>query len=202
MSVSKKFIAVRSDLLQKIIEIANKKGKTVYGFVNEICEQATKADEMNSTLDEILEFYRLIKTMRQAGAVMMPPEILDHSIKHLYPLKKKALLENWYNSGLWFGKFLETKFDDPLKIFREILTTCLWDITEANIEPKENNISLRVVAPNLPRENTELLLQFISGVMHTLDYKVIKQEYWKGIILLELRKIQKIPDIETELDEI
>ena len=184
------------------MEIANKKGKNVYGFVNEICENAIKADEMNSTLDEISNFYNLIKTMRQAGAVMMPPEILDYSIKQLYPLEKDSLLENWYNSGLWFGKFLETKFDNPLEIFREILTTCLWDITEASIEPKKNNISLRVVAPNLPRENTELLLKFISGVMHTLDYKVAKQEYWKGIILLELRKIQKIPDIETDLDEI
>lgn len=174
----------------------------MYGFVNEIFEQAIKADEMNSTLNEISEFYTLIKTMRQAGAVLMPPEILDYSIKHLYHLKKESLLENWYNSGLWYGKFLETKFNDPIDIFKKILTTCLWEITEANTEVREEKVSLRVVAPNLPRENTELLLKFITGVMNALEYKVIKQEYWKGIILLELEKVPKIPEIESELESI
>ncbi len=170
--------------------------------MNEIFEYANKADEMNSTLDEILDFYSLIKTMRQAGAVLVPPEILDHSVKNLYQLQKDSLMENWYNSGLWYGKFFETKFDDPIAVFKKILTTCLWEITEANTTIHDEKITLRVVAPNLPRENTELLLKFIVGVMTALNYKIIKQEYWKGIILLELEKTLKLIDIESDLESL
>jgi len=197
----KKFMAVRGDLLSKVIEISNKRGKSVYGFVNEIFEQAIRAEEMDTTLTDIVEFTSLIETMKKAGAVITTNDILDHSIKRLYRLEKKSLMEKWYVSGVWYGKYLSAKFKDPVDVFQKILTTCFWEVTEADISTVEdNNLSMRIVAPSHSKENTELLLKFIVGLMNALNYRTVKEEFWKGIIMLKLEKRAPIPDIELGLE--
>ena len=153
---------------------------------------------MDSTLPEIVEFYSLIKTMRKAGAVLILQDILNYLIKKTYEKEKENLLKNWYTSGLWYGKFLQTKFNNPLEIFKKILTTSFLEITEIEILTKNNKTSIRVIAPNQPQENTELLLKFIGGVMNSLNYKVLKEENWKGIILLETEKRKELPKMELE----
>jgi hypothetical protein len=156
---------------------------------------------MDSTLPEIVDFYSLIQTMRKTGVVLIPQTILNYSIKKLYQTEKENLLKNWYNSGLWYGKFLQAKFENPTESLKKFLATCFWEITEIEVTKRENDkLSLRVIAPGQPQENTELLLKFIDGIMAALNYKILKEECWKGIIILELEK-RKEP-LELELEEI
>lgn len=145
---------------------------------------------MNSTLPEIVEFYSLIQTMKKTGIALIPQIILNYSTKKLYQIEKENLMKNWYNSGLWYGKFLQTKFENPTESLKKFLETCFWEITEIEITKKEENnkLSLKVIAPNQPQENTEFLLEFIDGIMTSLDYKILRKECWKGIIILELEK--------------
>ncbi|MFQ5761619.1 MAG: hypothetical protein ACE5PO_01170 [Candidatus Bathyarchaeia archaeon] len=197
----KKFIAVRGDLLHKIIEIANKDGKTVFGFVNEIFEQAIRSEQLNVSLEEIIEFYELIEIMKKAGAVITTADLQNHLVGKLYSIEKDSLREKWYVSGVWYGKYLATRFNDALGVFKRILQSCMWDISEANVEVKgDGHVNIRCVAPNHSRENTELLARFLQGVMNALDFKVVKEEAWKGIILMELEKRTPLTDIELGLE--
>ncbi|MEM3736580.1 MAG: hypothetical protein QXJ75_00595 [Candidatus Bathyarchaeia archaeon] len=199
----KKFIAVRGDLLQKIIEIANKDGKSVYGFVNEIFEQAIRADELKLSLSEVVEFYSLIEIMKKAGAVITPADTLDHLISRLYPLEKESLQERWYLSGVWYGKYLSTRFNDALGVFKKLLEACIWNISEANLSiNNDGTISLRCVAPNQSRESTELFSKFLKGVFSALNYKAIKEEFWRGIILMELKRHTPLDDIELGIEKL
>lgn len=199
----KKFIAVRGDLIQKIMEIANRDGKTVFGLVNEIFEQAIRAEDMKVSLEEIIDFYTLIEIMKKAGAIITTSDVQNYLINRLYGIEKESLLEKWYVSGVWYGKYLATKFDDAVGIFKRIFEACLWDVTEANLTVKNDSaIELRCVAPSHTPENTELLAEFIKGVMNALNYKVTKQEFWKGIILMDLEKRRPLSDLEFGIDSL
>ncbi len=199
----KKFIAVRGDLLQKIMEIANKDGKSIYGFVNEIFEQAIRAEELKLSLSEVIEFYTLIEIMKKAGAVITASDILDHLINKLYPIEKESLQERWYLSGVWYGKYLSTRFNDALGVFKKVLEACIWNISEANLSINDDGTaSLRCVAPNQSRESTELFSRFLKGVLSALNFKVTKEESWRGIILMDLAKRSPLEDIELGVDKL
>jgi hypothetical protein len=195
----KKFIAVRSDLLQKIMEISNRKGKSFYGFVNEIFEQAIKAEESNTSLAEVVEFYDLMESMKKAGATVTRRDVFNYAQQRLYAKEKDTLIEKWYHSGVWYGRYLDTKFNDAVDSFKKILSTCFWEITEVELISKEDgSVSLRILVPTHSHENTELLSKFIQGVMNALSYRLVKEEFWEGIIILNMVKRGKIPDMELD----
>jgi hypothetical protein len=195
----KKFIAVRSDLLQKAIEISNRRGKSFYGFVNEIFEQAIKAEEMDSTLPEIIERYRFVETLRKAGAVMITLDLLNYCLDRLLETRSMDLLEKWYESGIWYGKYLSAKFENPLEALSKTLNMYFWEISEIRFSSSsDGTATLKIIAPNQSHEHTELLAKFVEGVINSLNYKISKRESWRGIIILELVKRMFPPDMESE----
>jgi hypothetical protein len=195
----KKFIAVRGDLLQKAIEISNRRGKSFYGFVNEVFEQAIKAEEMDSTLAEIVEKYKFIETLRKAGAVMVTLDLLNYCLDQLLETRSKDLLERWYESGVWYGKYLSAKFENPLEALSKTLNMYFWEISEIRFfSNSDGTATIKIIAPNQSHEHTELLAKFVEGVVNSLNYKISKREFWKGIIILELVKRMLPPDMESE----
>ncbi|RLI33619.1 hypothetical protein DRO53_05100 [Candidatus Bathyarchaeota archaeon] len=198
----KKFIAVRGDLLQKVIEISNRRGKTVYGFVNEIFEQAIKADELDATLPEILEKYVFTETLRKAGAVMVTLDLINYCVDRLMENHSEDLLKKWYESGVWYGRYLSAKFEKPLEALAKTLNMYFWEISEVRLSNSNGKTSIKIIAPSQKQEHTELLAKFVEGVVNSLNYKVERKEFWRGIIILELVKRMMPPDLESELESL
>jgi len=191
VSKGKKLILVPSDLLARLMEISNREGKTFYGFVSEIFEQALRVYESECSLQDVVDFYELMETQRASGAVITPVDVLSYLIGKLYPSEREEMLKKWHESGQWYGKYLLTRFHDrnQVKTFGEILEASRWDLKEVHVEDDGEVVKLRCVSPLLPFENTELLVKFVEGVMRSLGYKTTKEDYLKGIILLEFEKI-------------
>lgn len=186
----KKLVAVQADLVQKIIRIANIKGRTVYSFVNEILEQAIKAEELGRSLKEVVEIYQLMEIEKKTGAVLTTREILNFVIERLYPLEEEALKEKWYNSGEWYGKYVFARFQngEPLEMLDKLLRAYAWDASEVRILKGEESISLRCVAPNHTPKGTRLFSRFLEGAMHSMGYSLKKRDLLKGLILLDFEK--------------
>jgi len=199
----KKFIAVRADLLQKAIEISNRRGKTFYSFVNEIFEQAIKADELDLTLPEILEKYVFMEALRKSGAVMVTLDLLNYCIDKLLESHSEELLKRWYESGVWYGKYLAAKFKDPLDALGKTLSMYFWEISEARVKAEgDGRASIKIIAPNQKQEHTELLASFLEGAVNALNYKVTRREFWRGIIIMELVRRILPSDIESEMESL
>jgi hypothetical protein len=186
----KRLILVRNDLLKEIAKITAKEGKTVFAFTNEVFEQALKAHEMQTNLSEVIEFFELMKFQKDTGAVIIRSDMLDYMANKLYEIDKEDLLQKWYNSGLWYGKYLSVKFSDqdPLKTFEKLIRLSAWDLTDFSVTNREKKIHIRYVSPRLTPENTNLYLKFLEGILHALNYRTLKNECMKGMILLELEK--------------
>jgi len=190
----KKLILVPSDLVNKIMEISNKEGKTLFNFVTEILEQALRASDMNQSLKELVDFYEAMETQKSSGAVIVPVDAFTYLISKLYPSDRKNLLKKWYESGEWYGKYMLAKFhdDDPVDAFKKLLTVSHWDLNEVSLVKDDNGIRMKCVSPLLPIENTELLMKFVEGAMHSFEYDVDKEDYARGMVLLTFKKTKEV----------
>ena len=186
----KRLILVPSDLVARLMEISNVEGKTFYGFVGEIFWQALRAHEMRQSLKEIVDFFEIMETQKASGAVITPLDGLTYLIGEVYQSQREVLLGKWYESGEWYGKYLLARFRgrDPVTAFVRLLEVSHWDLKEVHVTENAGTVKFRCVSPLLPLENTELLLKFIEGVMHSLGYRATVEDYLKGIILLEFKK--------------
>lgn len=189
-SKDKKLILVRNDLLQEVTKITAKEGKTVFAFTNEIFEQALKAHQMQTSLPEVLESYTLFQLEKNIGSVIITSDLLNYMTNKLYKTDKEELLKKWYDTGLWYGKYLSVKFPEEnwLQIFEKLIKTCSWNVTDFAIADEGENIKIRCISPNFTSQNTEVFQKFLEGALHSSDYKKLKNEHLKGMILLEFKK--------------
>lgn len=183
----KKLIRVPSRLVAKLTRASNLEEKAFYDFTTESLEQAVRAHNMGISLKEIVDFYELMEIQRASGAVITPKDVLDYLISKLYPKEKAALQKKWYESGRWYGKYLDTKLRgrDAVEVFGRILSASKWDLNEVNVEREGETVMLRCVSFTLPLERTELLVRFLEGVMHSLGYETKKLDSTRGIITME-----------------
>ena len=186
----KKLLAVQGDLAQKIIEIANRKGMTVYSFTNEVLEQVVIADSMNRSIKDIVESYGLLEIERDSGAVFATTDTLLYMVQRLYEQEKDALLKNWYESGQWFGKYLQIKFHDgePLDMLEKLLEAASPKSSEIRIIKNEDELLVNRLCPNDSPEYTELFSKFLEGIIHSFGFSTKKNDVSKGLIVLEFEK--------------
>jgi len=186
----KKLLAVQGDLAQRIIEIANRKGMTVYSLTNEILQQAIKAEGMDRSLEDIVERFRLLEIDRDSGALFVTTDTLLYMVERLYQQEKETLLKRWYGSGRWYGKYLQVKFHDeePLDMIEKLLDACSCKSSEIRILREENRLSLNWLSPNDSLEYTELFSKFLEGVIHSFGYETRNNDVSKGLIVLEFER--------------
>jgi hypothetical protein len=186
----KKLLAVQGDLAQKIIEIANRKGMTVYSFTNEVLEQVVIADGMNRSIKDIVESYGLLEIERDSGAVFATTDTLLYMVQRLYEQEKDALLKNWYESGQWFGKYLKIKFNEgePLDMLGKLLEAASPKSSQIQIIRDEDKLSVSRLCPNDSSEYTELFSKFLEGIIHSFGFSTSKNDVSKGLIVLEFEK--------------
>jgi len=187
---SKRLILIRNDLLEDVIKVTAKEGKTVYAFTNEVFEQALKAYEMQTSPAELLEFYTLMRIEKDRGVVFLPIDLLNNLLKKCYKADKEDLLKEWYDCGLWYGKYLSIKSptENWLQLFEKLIKKCAWNISDFSITTKGENINIKCVSPYFTTENTEAFTKFLEGVMHSANYKSMRNECLKGMILLDFKR--------------
>ena len=163
----KKLLAVQGDLAQRIIEIANRKGMTVYSFTNEILQQAIKADGMNRSLEDIVERFRLLEIERDSGAVFATTDTLLYMVEKLYQQEKRVFLRSGMNleNGVY-------------EIKLRIVEGVYWDGFERVMVPLNMEVSNNVQVAN----DFRALLEAVARVQGTVDDVQEVVDYLKPII--------------------
>jgi hypothetical protein len=186
----RKLILIRSDLLDKIAEITAKEGKTMYGFTNEVFEHVLTMYQMNASIADVTEFYKLMQIEKETGAAIMPTYVLEYVISKLSKENKKELLEKWYEAGFWYGKYISSKFPEEnfLGVVEKLMCNSLRNLTNCSVSKNSEQIKIMAMSPHFSLEQTECTSKFVEGMVHSLDYITTKNECLKGMILLELKK--------------
>lgn len=189
-SRGKRLVFVPEELLERLMEASSMEGKPFIKYVEEALWQAVKAYEMGHSLKEIVRFFEIIQAQRASGAIFTPLGVFNYLTSKVYAAEKEQLQVAWYESGKWYGKYLTEKFEDPIQALAELLQATRWDLNEVKAKKAENTVKFTCISTTLTDEGTELLASFIEGAMHSIEYKTIKNEHMRGIILLEFARAQ------------
>ena len=108
--MDRKTIAINKDIAQKINEIAKKKGKTTYAFMNEILESAIIAEDLELDCREVLKTAHDLEILRDADLSYVPRSIYYLLIDLSYPDHKEKLIEKSIDFGKWLGSYSKVRF--------------------------------------------------------------------------------------------
>ncbi len=180
----KKLILVPSDLVDQLLQMAAKQGKSLGTFLQEQLEQVVRANRAGYPLKDLIDFFEVTESLKSAGAVFAPPEVMRFLIDAVYPTGKEKLHGKWYEAGQWYGKYLMAKFPDQLEGLTRLLQASRWDLQEVNVTRKSRAVEVRCISANFSPEETEFLGRFIEGAMHSMGYETKTGDSTRGIVFM------------------
>jgi len=175
--MKRKLLAARLDLADKISEIASRRG-TLYDYVNDVLEQAIRAEGLGLTIKDVLDDMWLIKMARDAGFIMAPEKIIYDLTESAYKrVSKEKMVNIWFETGQWYGRY----YDSPAK-FANAVRKYFWDISEFKVSQEGKFVDLTCLSSKFSAVYTELFSKFLEGALISLGYNLEKSEVSKGII--------------------
>lgn len=185
----KRLISVPGDLLEDVKRASVKEDASASKFVEDALKHAVKMNELGIDSKHLVEVCGIVQTYRVLGGAFVPTDVLNYLTSKAYADDKETFQAKWYESGLWYGKFLKEKFEDPVQAFKSFLEATRWDLSEVEVTRHSDIVKLRFISSVLSNEETELLVKFMEGVMRSLGYHVEKRDFMKGIAALEYKKV-------------
>ena len=189
MSTPRKMLAADEKLANKIVEMAKRRESTVYKTVNDILEQALRADQMGLSLNEIVDERETLEKAKKMGFTFAIEELLYEVVGIAYNRNKKGLNDLWLDTGRWYGKYFSNKSNDGLDAFAEAMSLLTLGNSVFNMEKRRGgDIRVSCVGERFTPGFTEVYSTFMEGVFETLGMKLVEKENSEGIIRLRFRK--------------
>jgi hypothetical protein len=189
MSTQRKMMAADAKLANKIVELAKRRESTVFKTVNDILEEALRADQMGLSLNEIIDEREVLEKAKKMGFTFIFKKLLYDVIDYAYLQNKKGISEMWLDTGRWYGKYFSNRSDDGIDTFSEAMNLMTIGDSIFKIEKTPGNgIRVSCVGANFTSGFTEVYSLFIEGVCETFGMKLEEKENSKGIIRLGFKK--------------
>ena len=185
-----KLLILPTPLVDRLKAIATRQGVSLSSFAADSLEQALRVDEMDASLGDAVDAYRLSEIQRGAGMVDVPRSSLNHLVERLYGRKGDELKRVWGEAGRWYGEYLRAKLRPGETLgFLEKELIVAWNLDEAEVKESETDVSIRWVSFAMTEEFTELLLSYLSAVMDALGYREVERDSLRGMAVLKYTTI-------------
>jgi hypothetical protein len=189
-----KLIVVPADVADTLKIIAGRLGIGFPNYVENVLNQAINADEAGVSLKETVDLYKVVNIQMDAGAQRIPRSDLNEIINQLPKRKQRKLEKIWYNSGRWYGNYLKTKLDlESIPRYLEQDLKLSWNLDDVQINLNDVELMLECVSFNLTETSTNLLIQYLSGLMDALELRETDKTMLRG--LLKIRYILKAKNL-------
>ncbi len=189
MSSKRKMLAARDELADKLSKIAQKRGFTLFGMVNDLIELAVKTDSMGVTLKETVDAYQLAKEVRDASFTLVLESLLYETAGLAYEKANTKSLQTWFDAGVWIGqRYVARGKKDPLAEYEQELKVFGWNIPSINFSRNERDVAVRILSPRFTEAYTALFNRYLEGVLVGCGYEITFNEVGKGNIRLEAKK--------------
>lgn len=183
----KKLVYVPEDVVEEVAEVSRRRGETISRFVEDVLRQAVKVDRAGFDIKRFADFFEVLQASRVLGGVFVPLEVLDHLLKKSSGGERRGLLAKWCESGVWHGKYLKERFDDPVYALKVFLEACRWDLNEVEVKRDSDNVKVVCVSSVLTLEGTEILAEFVAGAMQGIGFKLVRKDVMRGLLVLDFK---------------
>lgn len=184
-SKGKRLIPIPETLLRGLMEASSTEGKPLNRYVEEALQQAVRVFEAGQNLKGMIRYFEILQSQKASGAIFTPLIVFDFLISKVYATDKEKLLDVWFESGKWYGKYLVEKFEDPVQALADLLRAARWDVNEVDVKELDGKVKFRCTSTALTKAGTELLLKFIEGALDGMECEAVKSEFMKGLVLVE-----------------
>jgi len=185
----RKMLAADEDIANRVVEMAKRRDSTVFQTVNDILEQALRADGMGLDLGEVIDKRWMLERARQVGFTFTVERLLYDVVDVAYDRARKQLSKMWLEEGRWYGRYFANRGEDGLKEFREAMALLTFGTSEfAFDEDRGGAVSVACVGEQFTPGFTELFSLFIEGALEALGYRRVGREVSKGIIRLRFER--------------
>jgi len=173
-----KLIFLPEELVEKMKQLAIRKGTSLSAYATEAIEQALRVEKMQGTVREAIDVFHYYQISKASGAIQIP-RLKFNEIIEASNIEKSQL--SWYEAGRWYGEYLKTRLgDDAISFFKEDLLMS-WNLDEVNLKYDDLYAEISIVSFKLTEELTELLLSYILGVMESLNFNNTHKESLRGL---------------------
>jgi hypothetical protein len=184
----KTLVPVPDNIIAEVTRASIKEDSSTSKFVEEALKHAVQLNSLGITSKRLMDVCEVTRGYRVLGGSFVPMDVLSYLIQKAYADDKETFQAKWYESGVWYGKFLKEKFVDPVEGFKEFLLATRWDLSEVEVVQYRDSVKLRCISSVLSTEETDLLVKFIDGAMHGIGYRTGKIDYVRGIAAVEYKK--------------
>jgi len=180
-----KLIFLPEELVDKMKQLALRKGTSLSAYATEAIEQALRVEKMQGSAKEAVDIFHYYQVSKSSGAIQIPRlkfnEMLESS-----NLEKSG--NSWYEAGKWYGEYLKTRLnDEALPFFKEDLLLS-WNLDEVELKYDDLYAELSLISFKITEELTKLLLNYITGVMESFNFKKTNQESLRGLANMKFTK--------------
>ncbi len=185
-------LAARDDLVDKVGKIADRRGFTLFGMVNELLDLAIKVDGMGVSLKEAVDSYELAREVKDASFTLVLESLLYETAGIAYDKANEKTLKLWYDAGIWVAqRYLARGVEDPITEYERELKVFGWNVAGVTMDRSGNTVSFRILSPRFSQAYTELFNSHLKGIITGSGYKVVFNELGRGNIRLEAVKEAK-----------
>lgn len=185
----RKMLAADEELANRVVELAKRRGTTVFQTVNEILEQALRVEEAGLRLREIVEERGIIERARGLGFTFTVERLLYEVAELAYERSRGQASQMWLEMGRWYGKYLNSMGKENLRAFREAMELLAFGPPEYEVrEGRGGQVSVSLIGERLTQGYLSLLSLFIEGIFENFGYKVNKKEVSRGLLKMGFEK--------------
>ncbi|MEM2987696.1 MAG: hypothetical protein QXK26_01475 [Candidatus Bathyarchaeia archaeon] len=191
--MKRKMLAAREDLVNEVIEVASRRGFTLYALTNEALQRVIEADRMGLSLSEVADGCKVLDAAKRGGFVLVPEMLLYEVLEKAYKETKDWMIKVWAESGEWFGKYYSFKNpENNIEILRRDICSLFWNVGEFNINKNENGgFSVKCVGSRFPESYAAFLSAFLEGAFNALGYRCVEKHFAKGFVNLKFEALKE-----------
>jgi len=181
-------LAAQEDIANRIVELAKQKDMTVYQTVNDILEQALRVEEFGMSLSQVVDERWMLEKAQETGFTFTIEQLLYRIVEEAFEQNSNKSKKIWKEMGHWYGKFYQSRNDDPLEAFREALELFTLGTSEYKLENSDRNLTFSFIGEKLTPGYIELYSVFVEELLSVLGYEIKEKEINQGIIKLEMSR--------------
>jgi hypothetical protein len=181
-------LAAEEDLANKVAQLAEKRGLTIYQTVNDILEQALRAEKEGINLKEALDRRSDMERARDMGLTFTVEHLYYQVVEAAYSEDLAKIVDLWREMGFWYGKYFQGRDDDPVKNLTDALRFLTYGSQFTAEKSRGDELTVSCINERYTRGYTKVFATFIEAAFHVLGYKTIENEASHGIIRIRLVK--------------
>lgn len=184
----RKMLAAEENLANRVAKIAEKRGVTVYQTVNDMLEQALRAEEQGLTLKEAVDRGDKLDRAREMGLTFTVEHLYYQIIESAYSKDKLMIRDLWRDMGFWYGKYFMGKGTEPVKTLTDALIFLTYGSQFLIEQGKKSQMIINCINEKYTKGYMEVFSVFIESAFGVLGYKTIENYTDRGMIRIILEK--------------